>query len=114
MSKFDSLTNFLLGQPPGPVTMTFTQVNTLLGFCIPAAARKYQVWWANETDQNTRHRQCRSCLNANRKASADLKHGVAPLLPSIVIDFPFLLPNGGHSLLDRLERLSGKAGEDRC
>jgi len=76
MSKYDSLTNFLLGQPPGPVTMTFTQVNTLLGFCIPAAARKYQVWWANETDQNTRHRQCHSWLNANRKASADLKHGV--------------------------------------
>src|SRR3989442_4486136 len=36
-----------------------------------------------------------------------LEASVAPLLPSIVIDFPFLLPNGGHFLLDRLERLSG-------
>src|SRR2546427_5299078 len=36
-----------------------------------------------------------------------LEAGVAPLLPSIVIDFPFLLPNGGHFLLDRLERLAG-------
>jgi len=76
MSKYDSLTNFLLSQPSGPITMTFTQVNTLLGFCIPAQARKYQAWWANETNQNTRHRQSRSWLKANRKASADLKHGV--------------------------------------
>ena len=76
MSKYDSLTTFLLGQPPGPVNMTFTQLNTLLGFSIPAAAHKYQSWWANETDQNTRNRQSRSWLNADRKVSADLKHGV--------------------------------------
>jgi len=76
MKKYDSLTKFLLGQLPGPVTMTFTQLNTLLGFCVPAPARKYQSWWANEPTQNTRNRQCRSWLDANRKASADLKHGV--------------------------------------
>jgi hypothetical protein len=76
MSKYDSLTKFLLGQPPGPVTMTFTQMNSLLGFSMPAAAHKYQSWWADKTDQNTRHRQCRSRLNANRKVAADLKHGV--------------------------------------
>ena len=75
MNKYDSLTSFLLGQPAGPITMTFRQVNALLGFCIPAPARKYQSWWANE-NQNTRHRQSRSWLNADRKASADLKHGV--------------------------------------
>src|SRR5579864_8792848 len=65
MNKYDSLTNFLLDQPPGPVSMTFTKINTLLGFCIPAPARKYQSWWDNETARNTRHRQCRSWLNAN-------------------------------------------------
>jgi hypothetical protein len=80
--RYDSLTTFLLGQPPGPVTMTFRQLNTLLGFSIPTPARKYQSWWVNETDQNTRNRQCRSWLNANRKACADLKHGVITFFQS--------------------------------
>src|SRR4029453_3804899 len=83
--RYDSLTTFLLGQSPGPVTMTFTQMNTLLGFSIPAAARKYQTWWANESVHNTRHRQCRSWINANRKASADFKHGVVTFFKSKII-----------------------------
>jgi len=76
MNKYAPLTKYLLGQPAKAVAMTFTQLNTLLGFCVPAPARKYQSWWANETTENTRNRQCRSWLDANRKASADLKHGV--------------------------------------
>jgi hypothetical protein len=72
MSKYDPLTRWLNTLPPTSVLATFTQIEHLLGFRLPASARKYQAWWANETNPCTRHRHALSWLNAGRKASPDL------------------------------------------
>jgi hypothetical protein len=76
MSKYDPLTRWLNGQPPTSVLATFTQIEHLLGFPLPASARKYQAWWANEKNPGTRHIHALSWLNAGRKASPDLKRKI--------------------------------------
>ena len=77
MSKYDPLTKHLTAQPPGvPTTLTFAQLEEILGFPLPHSAHSRPQWWANETDPDTRHRHCLSWLTAGRKASPDLRRQV--------------------------------------
>ena len=72
MSKYDPLYRHLVGQPAGPVTLTFAQIETILGFKLPASARKRNEWWGNEVG-TTRHVQLHSWRNARRTVAVDLK-----------------------------------------
>jgi hypothetical protein len=63
MSKYDPLYKWLSASGQRWVHATFAQLETILGFELPAAARKYPAWWANAAG-DTRHVQCRAWLNA--------------------------------------------------
>jgi len=64
MSKYQPLYNFLAKTKRIPMTMSFQQIELLLGFSLPVTARKRNQWWANEINQNTTHVQCRAWRNA--------------------------------------------------
>jgi len=78
VSKYDPLTKYLMSQPAGvPITLTFAQLQRILGFTLPRSACVHPAWWANETNPATRHRHCLSWLGAGRKASANLNRQIA-------------------------------------
>jgi hypothetical protein len=69
-SKYDPLRAFLATQQ-GSVTLTFDQIERL-GIVLPAAARTYPEWWANEDPKLTRHVQCRAWRSLGRTATPHL------------------------------------------
>jgi hypothetical protein len=61
MGKYDPLSQHL-SQATGPVTLTFAEIDRLVGG-LPDSARNYREWWAN-TASNTR---ARAWLSAGRR-----------------------------------------------
>ena len=63
MGAYAPLHNWLVGQPQdvNNIPVTFEQIERLLGFQLPATARRKAQWWENNT---TRHVQARSWLDA--------------------------------------------------
>jgi hypothetical protein len=61
MSKYDVLGKFLESQVGERLPMSFVDVETVLGFKLPASAHDYPAWWANE---HTSHVQARAWMNA--------------------------------------------------
>ena len=61
-SKYFPITRFLAEQAQkcASVELTFTQIESLLGTTLPAAALKYSAWWAN--DRSSKSRQCSAWL----------------------------------------------------
>jgi hypothetical protein len=47
MSKYESLTKHLARANAPELTMTFAQVEEILGASLPASARTHRPWWAN-------------------------------------------------------------------
>ncbi len=43
--------------------MSFSEIERILGFALPASARRYQAWWANEREGT--HSHARSWLDAS-------------------------------------------------
>lgn len=62
MGKYDPLEEHLLGRPDSPWNATFSEVEAVLGFSLPASARDHQAWWANE--QSGSHSHARSWIDA--------------------------------------------------
>ncbi len=64
-SKYDPLRRHLLSIEPdtGDVTFPFSALEQLLGFPLPASARKYQAWWAN-SPRPEQHPHAQSWLRA--------------------------------------------------
>ena len=60
------------------VVLTFAQIEDLLGFVLPNAARLEQGWWANPDADSTPSPQSQSWTRANRTATARL-------LPQVVV-----------------------------
>ena len=48
MAKYDPLFEFLCRAPDGPISMTFDEIEALVGL-LPASAAKFKQWWENET-----------------------------------------------------------------
>ena len=44
------------------VTLTFDDIEGLLGDALPASAREHRGWWANEMRPDSRHVQCRAWM----------------------------------------------------
>ena len=64
MAKYDPLFEHLCRCGDGPVEMTFTDIDKLVGG-LPASARRHRAWWHNETEGS--HVQARAWLNAGRE-----------------------------------------------
>lgn len=72
MSKYDPLYEHLIGlKKLGRVewNATFSQVEKVLGFILPASARNYPEWWANENLSYTVKSQCKSWGRADWKTA---------------------------------------------
>ena len=73
-SRYDPLPKYLLGRSEPVVKMTFAEIERVLGVTLPASARKYGPWWANEAAGTHVHAQ--AWLGAGRRtANVDLNAG---------------------------------------
>ena len=71
-SKYDPLKAYLQDQRSKVVTLTFTQIEKILGSPLPRSARIRREWWANEDPRDTRHVQCRAWKLTGRTATPNL------------------------------------------
>jgi hypothetical protein len=71
VSRYDSLTGHLLKNTEPVVTMTFTELDAVVGG-LPASARKYQAWWTNSASSQP---HAGAWLNARRLAKPDFNAG---------------------------------------
>jgi uncharacterized HhH-GPD family protein len=67
MAKYEALTDHLLGRVEQTITLTFDELDELIGG-LPASGRKYQAYWAN-TIRSQRH--SRAWLDVGRRARFD-------------------------------------------
>lgn len=65
MGKYDPLGRFLENAAPSlaRITLTFGQIEQILGDTLPYSAKHYRAWWANEVRSGT-HVQAPSWLQA--------------------------------------------------
>ncbi len=61
MSKYESLSNYLASKHANELSMTFAEVEAILGFKLPNSARTHRPWWANSAHG---HVQSRGWLDA--------------------------------------------------
>ena len=64
-SKYDPLYDHLANNPETVIALSFSEIERILGFALPASARRYQAWWANEREGT--HSHARSWLDASYK-----------------------------------------------
>jgi hypothetical protein len=70
-SRYDGLRVYLEQQTEPVVRLSFQQVERIIGGQLPASARRYRPWWANEKAGT--HVHARSWLDAGRRtANVDL------------------------------------------
>ena len=62
-SKYDPLYDHLVNHPETVIALSFSEIERILGFALPASARRYQAWWANEREGT--HSHARSWLDAS-------------------------------------------------
>ena len=70
MAKYDPLREHLERGGVDHLSLTFAQIDTLVGGLPPSAFEKDQ-WWANEDVRTTRHTQCKSWQEAGYTVSVD-------------------------------------------
>ena len=71
MSKYDPLKSYLNTCGGAPVSMSFAELESVLGFELPWAARHHRQWWGNNASG---HAQSRSWMLARYKvATVDLE-----------------------------------------
>ena len=51
MSKYDPLFNYLKTLGKQSITLTFSDIEKILGCKLPPSAREYDVWWDNSHTQ---------------------------------------------------------------
>lgn len=66
-SKYDPLLHYLAGRDEVAVHLSFRRIEEILGTKLPASARQYHFWWANDTTGN--HSQARAWLRAGRRVT---------------------------------------------
>ena len=67
MSRYEPLRQHLIDRSEPVVTMTFAQIERILGAALPESARKYRPWWANE--EAGTHVHARAWLDAGRRTA---------------------------------------------
>lgn len=48
MGKYDGLGDHLNDDNSKRITLSFTEIETILGFLLPGSAKKHRPWWAND------------------------------------------------------------------
>jgi hypothetical protein len=70
--KYQPLYEYLEHRYANTVVLTFAQIEDLLGFTLPDAARVDQEWWANNDPNDTSQPHSRSWILASRTAKPNL------------------------------------------
>jgi hypothetical protein len=71
-AEYRSLHTYLDGRYADTVVLRFAEIEDLLGFALPDAARLGQDWWANTDAAGEPSTQSRSWIHASRTAKANL------------------------------------------
>ncbi len=72
MNKYDPLENHLVKSGQDVITMSFAELEAILGASLPPSALKYSVWWANEGGRpGTMHTHAVAWYRAGYRAEAD-------------------------------------------
>ena len=66
-TKYHPLFEFLLFSGQGEKTMTFAEIEAVIGARLPPSARRREEWWSNSASG---HSQARAWLRANYKAGS--------------------------------------------
>ncbi len=78
-SKYAPLRTYLSERDEPVVTLTFAAIESIIDRPLPASARKYRPWWANEQDGT--HVHARAWLDAERRtANVDLNAGTVDFI----------------------------------
>ena len=48
MAKYDPLQRFLSAQPEDACSLTFSQIERIIGASLPPSARRHRSWWGND------------------------------------------------------------------
>lgn len=67
MAKYDPLCGYLRRQRLPEFELTFAEIERVIGAMLPGSAARPQ-WWANVTDPDTAHVQCRAWSDAGYEA----------------------------------------------
>lgn len=70
MGKYDLLRDYLLQCGHNEITLSFSDIESIIGNLLPPSALKYDEWWANIGD-SPHHSQAKSWHAAGYKAQAD-------------------------------------------
>ncbi len=65
-TKYHSLFEYLLFSGQGRLSMSFAEVESIIGASLPPSARKREEWWSNSPSG---HSQARAWMRASYKAS---------------------------------------------
>ena len=85
MSKYAPLRDYLASRPLQEWKVTFEDIEDVLGFPLPASARRYPAWWANESTSS--HVQSHSWLDAGwRTSEVKLREERLTFIPIDVVD----------------------------
>lgn len=49
MAKYDPLERYLSAQPKSGCTLTFSQIEKIIGAPLPPSARRHKSWWGNDS-----------------------------------------------------------------
>jgi hypothetical protein len=75
-SRYENLRVYLAERSEPIVHLSFAEIEKIIGRPLPASARRYRPWWANE--RSGTHVHARSWLDASRRtAHVDLAAGTA-------------------------------------
>jgi hypothetical protein len=68
-TEYRGLHKYLRDRFADTVVLTFAQIEDLLGFALPDAARRQAEWWANADAAGSRSAQAQSWTQAGRTAT---------------------------------------------
>jgi hypothetical protein len=55
VTKYAPIGDYLVASREGAVRLSFPEIERILGFPLPASARKHNAWWANESSGTHSH-----------------------------------------------------------
>jgi hypothetical protein len=71
MSIYDSIRQRLLAVKESSLTLSFEDIEGLIGQALPKSAHEYDAWWSNEDPEKTTHTQSRAWTTAGFDAEVD-------------------------------------------
>ena len=87
MGKYDPLWAFLGSQTQSQLKLSFSEIERILNARLPASARGYPAWWANE--RVTTHQHARAWLDAGYETRRlDLNAATVEFVRSPTATFP--------------------------